>query len=643
MKRFAPVLLAVLGGALEALALPLVVPGLSPWEVDPAGHLEWLAWLGLVPALAALERARGWKRALGLGLAAGLAYFYVAIYWVSHAMTEFGGLSRGLAFVALSLLVLYMAAHWAAAFAVSNVLQRRLGWPLWSHLPIVWAAAELLRDYLFTGFPWANLGYTQARHLAVAQLASVTGVYGIAALVVFVNCVVLAVLGALLERRRPMPWRLAGAAALLVAAVVAYGVVHLGRVRARMAASPRLRVGLVQANVDQSLKNEARRHAEYILGRLVPLTVEADRAGADLVAWPEAAYPYFLPPGIETLGVPGSGLPRLSRAHLLLGASTVDWKRGPRGRVAEVTNSVFLLRPDLSVAARYAKYHLVPFGEYVPLARWLPFVRQVVPDLAPASAGRALEVLRFPLPREQRSPGATPTAVAGPTAAPTSSARATSTAASGPGETTGAATATTATATATAATEATSPTATATTGPTATAPSIAPTTSAPTANGSGAAAGDPPASSASLAPMICFDAIFPEVNVAYAREDPEILVNPTNDAWYGHSSGPYQFLAIVRMRAIEAGKAVARPAYSGVSAVVLPTGEVAPGWLEVGPVEGSRSPNPGEPARLLLADVPRLHGRTLYTRFGDLFAYGCSALSLGALAVALARRRPAEA
>ena len=128
--------------------------------------------------------------------------------------------------------------------------------------------------------------------------------------------------------------------------------------------------------------------------------------------------------------------------------------------------------------------------------------------------------------------------------------------------------------------------------------------------------------------MICFDAIFPEINVAFARKDPapEILVNPTNDAWYGYSSGPYQFLAIVRLRAIEAGQAVVRPAYAGVSAVILPTGELAPGAIEVGPVDPDLAPDPQEPARLLLARVPRLRGSTLYTTVGDLFGWasGCS-------------------
>ena len=571
MSRLRTPFLAVLGGALPALALPLVVPWISPREIDPAGHLEWIAWVGLVPALLALDAAQGWKRAFGLGLAAGLAYAYLAIYWVSHAMTAFGGLSQGLAFVALSLLVLYMAFHWGLAFAVSYLVRRRLGWPLHLHLPFVWAATELLRDVLFTGFPWGNLGYLQARHLAVSQLAALLGIYAIAALVVLANCAVHAVVRAGLDGR-PFPWRPVAASLGLAAATVAYGEVHLATVRARMAAAPELVVGLVQANVNQLLKNEASSHADYILGRLWPLTVQADRAGADLVAWPEAAYPFYASPEQRSFAVRGSGLEPLGRAHLLLGAATLAWRVEGGRRAAEITNSVFLLHPDLSVAARYAKYHLVPFGEYVPLAGWLPpFIRQVVPDLAPARAGRKLQVMRFPLP----PPAPTSTATSTPTSTP--------------------------------------------------------------------AAPPTPPDQTSFAPMICFDAIFPEINLAYAKEDPEFLINPTNDAWYGHSSGPYQFLAIVRLRAIEAGKAVARPAYSGVSAIVLPTGEIAPGALEVGPVEGDRSPDPSEPARLLLGKLPRLHGGTLYTSIGDLFAFGCAGWAVIALGMALKRSRAAAA
>jgi apolipoprotein N-acyltransferase len=138
--------------------------------------------------------------------------------------------------------------------------------------------------------------------------------------------------------------------------------------------------------------------------------------------------------------------------------------------------------------------------------------------------------------------------------------------------------------------------------------------------------------------MICFDAIFPEVARAFALQGADFLVNPTNDAWYGYSSGPYQFLAIVRLRAVETGRAVARPAYSGVSAIVYPTGELAPGALEVGPVDPELAPDPDEPPRLLVGELPILRGRTPYTRFGDLFAWGCVAASVLMLGAALLRR-----
>ncbi|HEU4381899.1 MAG TPA: apolipoprotein N-acyltransferase [Anaeromyxobacteraceae bacterium] len=575
MKRHLAILLAVAGGAIEALALPLVVPWLSLRQIDPAGHLELLAWVGLVPVLLAVEPARSWKGAAGLGLAAGLAYFYIAIYWVNHAMTAFGGLSFGLAFVALTLLVLFMAAHWALALGVAWLVRRRLGWPFAWHLPFTWAAAEFLRNSLFTGFPWGNLGYTQVRHLTVAQLASIFGVYGLAALVVLVNCAVHEAVRCRLDGR-PWPWRLLGAAALSVLATAAYGHAHLAEVRVRLAAAPRLLVGLVQGNVNQAVKNQAASYADAILARYWPLTLEADRAGADLVAWPEATFPRLVPPGLASFA--GTGLAPLGRAHLLLGASTVEWRLARDGRrVPEVTNSLFLLRPDLSVVDRYVKHHLVPFGEYVP--RWIPFVRQVVPNLAPASAGRELKVLRFPVSADDgRDPSP-----------------------SGRGH----------------------------------------SESAESAGGEGAR---PTATlgEASLAPMICFDAIFPEINLAYAEADPEFLVNPTNDAWYGYSSGPYQFLAIVRMRAIEAGKAVVRPAYAGVSAIVLPTGEVAPGAIEVGPVDPELAPDPDEPPRLLLGTVPRLRGRTLYTSIGDVFAWAAALVAAVALGAALRARPPPE-
>jgi apolipoprotein N-acyltransferase len=286
-----------------------------------------------------------------------------------------------------------------------------------------------------------------------------------------------------------------------------------------------------------------------ILDRLVPLTQQADRAGADLIAWPEAAFPAYVRPGIRSFDGARARLPPLERAHLLLGAATLEDVPGDDGRPRfKVENATFLVAPDLSVLGRYVKNHLVPFGEYVPLAGLLPFLKQVVPGMAPASPGGALTLLEFP------GPGGRPVRVGS---------------------------------------------------------------------------------------MICFDAIFPEIARGFARQDPDLLVNPTNDAWYGYSSGPYQFLDIVRLRAVETGRSIARPAYAGVSALILPTGELLPGALEVGPVDPELAPDPDEPARLLVGRVPVLHGRTPVTSIGDAFALACAAASLAALAVARRRRRTA--
>ncbi len=548
MRRAVPLLAAVGSGAAMALSLPLVVPWLSLRELDPAGHLEVLAWAALAPLLWAVGRAGSPRAAFGLGFLGGLAYFFAAIHWVSHAMTAFGGLPLGVALVALSLLVAYMAFHWGLAAWATFALRRGLGWPAWLAAPPAFTAAELLRNHLLTGFPWGNLGYTQVRTLPVAQLAALLGVYGIAFLVVLVNAALADALEARLAGAQA-PRRGLAVAATLLALTAAGGAARLSALRAEVAAAPTLKVALVQPNLDQGQKNRARDHVAYVLGRLLPGTLEADRQGADLVAWPEAAFPAYVHPAIASFDGGRGQLPGLSRAHLLLGAATLEEAgRGPDGPRWRVENTTFLVAPDLSVRGRYVKHHLVPFGEYVPLADWLPFLSQVVPGMAPASPGGALELLAFDAPGGRR---------------------------------------------------------------------------------------------VRVGSMICFDAIFPEIGRGFAAQGPDLLVNPTNDAWYGYSSGPYQFLAIVRMRAIETGRAIARPAYAGVSALILPTGELLPGSLEVGPVDPALAPQPPEPPGLLVGEVPLLSGRTPYVATGDLFASACAAATLAGLARAWRRRRAA--
>jgi apolipoprotein N-acyltransferase len=564
MRRLLPVLAAAVSGVATALAFPTVISAFSLRPLDPRGWMELFAWGSLVPVFLVLRASRRAWPAFWLGLLSGVVFFFSAIYWVGHAMTAFGGLPLWLSLLALTLLVLYCAAHWAIAFGVAARVRERLGWPLWVVLPPIWTATELLRNHLFSGFPWANLGYTQVRTLPVAQLAALAGPYGIAALVVLVNAALAEVAAAWRERRRVprLPPAVAGAALLLT---LGWGWMHLASVRAEMATAPGLSVGVVQPNVDQSRTNSRLENEAYILQRLVPPTEEADRAGADLVVWPEAIYPGYPPSTLESFAVRGAGIPPLSRAHLVAGVYTVDRLQDASGRRRErVANMLFLVAPDLTVQGRYTKIHLVPFGEYIPapVRTVLPFLKQVVPIADDATPGKDYTVFSF----------------------------------------------------------------------------------RPSTPASGVAASAEPAP-VRLAPLICYDAIFPEITRTFMRKDPppDLLVNSTNDAWYGYSSAPYQFLAIVQLRAIEARRTVIRSAVAGVSAVILPTGELAPGAIEVGPVDPDLAPDRNEPARLLLADAPRLRGRTLYTTIGDLFAYACALLAAGAWAATWRRGSIARA
>ncbi|MFK5926529.1 MAG: apolipoprotein N-acyltransferase [Desulfuromusa sp.] len=118
----------------------------------------------------------------------------------------------------------------------------------------------------------------------------------------------------------------------------------------------------------------------------------------------------------------------------------------------------------------------------------------------------------------------------------------------------------------------------------------------------------------SLGVLICYEAIFPQLAREYVREGSSLLVNLTNDAWFGRSSAPYQLLAMTRFRAIENRIWIARAANTGISALISPAGRVT----AVGPIF--------QPIQLSgtvgLGATP-----TFYTRYGDIFAYLCLAIS----------------
>jgi len=136
-----------------------------------------------------------------------------------------------------------------------------------------------------------------------------------------------------------------------------------------------------------------------------------------------------------------------------------------------------------------------------------------------------------------------------------------------------------------------------------------------------------PLEGAPFGTVICYEVIFPDLFRGFVREGARLMVNITNDAWFGESSGPIQHLTMVPLRAVENGVAVVRAANTGVSALVGPDGRIGP---ELGLSRRG----------FLRVEAPLAGRPTFYTRFGDLFGYSCAAVTLAALAArAVAGRR----
>lgn len=359
-----PVLAAASGIALAA-AFPIAFPFTGTEGLDPHGRLEWLAWVGLVPLLAAIDRARTWWRAGAPGLIAGAIFGLILTYWLPGGMAVFGFRSRvfrlGLWLVVSGLVV---GLHWALAASIAFVVRKRLGWPYWTHFPFTWAAAELLRSRVLSGFAWGNLGYSQARHGSVSQLAALGGIYAVAAFVVFVAAVLFEV-GTAALRREPLPLGpLSGGVAVIVA-VLAFGTVREATLRRELEHAPVVRVAAVQLSLSHQQKNAET--SVHILNRLLPLTVEADQRGADLVVWPETAFPGMLPLSLETFtDVPGWPGEPFQQGHVLVGAMTFSAVATENAQL-EIRNGAFLVSPSHQVVGRYSKQRLVPFAEYGPV------------------------------------------------------------------------------------------------------------------------------------------------------------------------------------------------------------------------------------------------------------------------------------
>ncbi|WP_298268210.1 apolipoprotein N-acyltransferase [Geobacter sp.] len=498
-------LMALLSGVLLALSFP--TPGLSI-----------LAWVAFVPLLLACGR-KDPRKAFRLGLVTGLSAYAGILYWINIVVTTYGKLPWGVSLCLFSLLVAYLALYPAVVACLMRRGEER-GISLLVSFPLLWVGLEYVRAFVLTGFPWASLGYSQYKVLPLIQIADVTGVYGLSFLIAFANAVFYRIIrGFVGKERAPYPLKSVVLLFVLMAATLGYGFNRLHRPEN---GTP-FTVALLQGNIDQNIKWDPA-FQEATVSIYERLSRKACVTGpVDLVVWPESAAPFYFQDEERYASRIRNLAKELKSCEVVGSPAYVKDDAG-----VKYLNSAFLLSPWGEVVGRSDKIHLVPFGEYVPMANLLPFVNKLVAGIGDFSPGARIASL---------------------------------------------------------------------------------------STGKGR-----------IGILVCFEGIFPELSRAYVRAGSRLLVNITNDAWFGRSSAPYQHLSMTVFRAVENRVPLVRAANTGITSIIDSKGHI-------------RGMTPLFTEAVLNGEVKLGGEETLYTRFGDFFAIICLAAGGAVTLLAFGKRK----
>ena len=344
--------------------------------------------LGLLPGLLALSLPLHWmagtdsrRDAAVFGLATGFGWFVVSLSWTSQAFVVSGGWHVFLIpFPAIGL-PLVLGAFWAAAFLLASAFLRHPAPRILLAVALL-ALAEYARGFVFTGFPWNTPGMAFAGMDAGLGAGAWVGPWGLAAV-----ALLLAAIPSLLFRRF---WALSAALTASVLFALGLGLHHSGKPLEDNAAAG-MTVRLVQPNIPQGEKWLEEKRDGHV-DRLVSLSRRPPTGDIDLVVWPESAFAGILER--ERGALAGAAQAASSgRSHVLTGVLRMEDPDSPDGPL-RFFNSMVLVDPGGGIGAQYDKRHLVPFGEYAPFRRFIPFVDAIAGpnDFHPGRSGDALAV-----------------------------------------------------------------------------------------------------------------------------------------------------------------------------------------------------------------------------------------------------------
>jgi apolipoprotein N-acyltransferase len=534
--------LAVSSAVLLNLCFPLAGP-LPVWR-------SIFAWVGAVPLLVALLAAEEGKRPLLQGFLTGwcfgVLWYAVNCYWIYQTMYLYGGLPVAASLGILLLFSLIMGLYyglfgWLIAFARRT--SPGLAGPL-VLAPFLWTAIDLLGAHLIR-VPWDQLGYSQVSNAALSSIAPWTGVYGITFLLLAASALVA---GGVVLRQRSL-W-VAGAGLIVV--------LNAGLLWHPAPAPTQATAVLLQENLNVQQDNawagsifdaktgryvdewdvntghfvELSRHTctPYIAGMpetgapVVTPQCEENTAPS-LIVWPEAPSaltehdPRFLALMQKMAAVTG--------AAAIVGNAAADVGAGH----VDLYNAASVFAPDGALLGRYAKIHLVPWGEYIPFQSFFSFAHGITHNAGRFTHGWRRSVFRVKGHR--------------------------------------------------------------------------------------------------YGIFICYESIFADEIRQFAVNGAEVLVNISDDGWYGDTSAPWQHLNMARMRAIENRRWLLRDTNTGVTAAIDPYGRLT-------------QSAPRHVFTSLAVEYGFRDDLTFYTRYGDVFALTCGILSIAMLAGGVRRLIPKD-
>ena len=362
--------LLIRSGYLAAIGAGLLLTAAFP-KIGIAG----CAWVA--PAiLAAAAYGKQGGDAFRVGYVGGLAHFLSSLCWLLLIpVTGFPILG----WIALSAYLALFFAGWTWMVSIYNsfLVAReswfsRLGWSLGG--TAAWVAIEMVRARLLSGFPWDPLGASQYQLVPLIQIASVTGVYGVSFLVAWLSLSLFSA-GRMISRRPAARFTWQAEIYLPLAVVAVLFAAGFARLKAPPPGAPSLRVTLVQPSIPQTLIWDPEASTNRFR-QLLELTESALTNQTDLLIWPESAVPELDPATCQAI----TNLARSHQVWLIFNAEDVQWRANAKSRDdVDCFNAAFLFDPEGRFRNVYHKQNLVIFGEYIPLVRWLPFVKWFTP------------------------------------------------------------------------------------------------------------------------------------------------------------------------------------------------------------------------------------------------------------------------